>query len=141
MVIQVVCVAGAGGAGDEIVCKNPVDDKVTRGIKVSDLSRLLPIIIVFSGLTPFSCDGGMTTPVRVGGGNVAGRSTAFVCGCGATGRGVVVMEGVRAQSVRGMPVSLGTAGATGTEGFGGAGRRTGGLFEGLSVIWFLRGLP
>jgi hypothetical protein len=51
------------------------------------------------------------------------------------------MEGVRAQSVRGMPVSLGTAGATRTEGFGGAGRREGGLFEGLAVIWFLRGLP
>lgn len=77
--MQIVCVAGAGGAGDVMVCKNPGDDKVTRGIKVSDLSRLVPIIIVLEGLTPFSCDGGIMTPVRVGCGAVAGRSTVFVC--------------------------------------------------------------
>jgi len=40
-----------------------------------------------------------------------------------------------------MPLSLDTVGATGAEGFGGAGRRVGGLFEGLVLIWFLRGLP
>ena len=140
MVIQTVCVAGAGGAGDVIVCKNPSDDRVTKGIKVNDLSRLVPIIIVFSGLTPFSWDGGMITPVRIGWGRVAGRSMVFAC-WGGIGRGVVLIEGVRAQSVRGMPVSLEMAGVTGTAGFGGAGRKDGGLLEGLAVIWFLRGLP
>src|SRR5579859_1817177 len=103
-----VCVAGAGGTGDVIVCKNPSEDKVMRGIKVNDLSLFVPIIIVFEGLTPFSCDGGMITPVRVavGGGKVAGRNILLGPGCGCIGRGVEFTCGVRAQSVRGTPLSL-----------------------------------
>lgn len=87
-----VCVAGAGGAGDVIVCKYPSEDNVTRGIKIIDLSRLFPIIIVFKGLTPFSCDGGMITPVRIaaGGANVAGRNMLLGPDCGCIGRGVVL---------------------------------------------------
>jgi hypothetical protein len=43
--------------------------------------------------------------------------------------------------VRGTPLSLLMTGATGAAGLSGAGRKEGGLLDGLVVIWFLRGLP
>jgi len=73
------------------------------------------------------------TPVRVGGAKVAGRNMLVGPVCGCVGRGVVLTWGVRAQSVRGTPVSLLRTGTTGAAGLGGAGRKDGGLLDGLVV--------
>ena len=116
--VELVDVAGEGGcAGVE---------RVIRGIRVRLLSRLVLVKRLCSGcFTPFST-GGITTPVRLG------------CICVGEGRafwplGIIgVLWGVRAQSVKGVPRSL--VGATGGVGFGGAGRREGGLFDGDAII-------
>jgi hypothetical protein len=113
------------------------------GIKVSDLSRFVPSMRLFMGRTPFSWDGGMITPVREGviwgveSGRIIFPWLWFMRGRTDWRDGVT--WGVLAQSVNGIPRSL--FGRRGGVGFGGAGRREGGLLEGLAMIWFFNGLP
>jgi len=123
-------------------------ERVMRGIKVRLLSRLLLSMRLCNGWrTPFSWEGGITTPVLVCGGGKGGAGRRFPppvgviirFGCSVVGPPT---EGVLAQSVNGIPISLfGASAGTLVGGFGGAGRREGGLFDGDAVIWFLSGLP
>ena len=110
-----------------------------KGIRVRLLSRLLLSIRLCSGcFTPFSCDAGITTPVRVWPAEEGGTGREFppLCGIIRFGcNGVPPTEGVLAQSVNGMPISLlGAMVGTLVAGFGGAGRRLGGLLDGDVVI-------
>ena len=126
-------------------------ERVMRGIKVRLRSRLLLSMRLCNGcLTPFSCDGGITTPVLWGARGGAGRrfpcpaAPCAIIRFGWSEGAVPLTEGVRAQSVKGMPTSLfgAMAGTVAVlAGLSGAGRREGGLLEGDAVIWFLRGLP
>jgi len=120
-------------------------ERVTRGINVRLRSRLLLSMRLCNGcLTPFSCEGGITTPVFCGARGGAGRRLPCACPpCWGIIRfawreGVAPTEGVRAQSVSGIPMSL-LGAMVGTlvgalAGFGGAGRREGGLLDGDAVI-------
>ena len=121
-------------------------ERVMRGIKVKLRSRLLLSMRLCNGWrTPFSCEGGITTPVLVCGGGRAGAGrTAVPWGIIRLGWRVVgpPTDGVLAQSVNGIPISLfGASAGTFVPGLGGAGRSEGGLLEGDAVIWFLSGLP
>src|SRR5271170_1571778 len=121
-------------------------ERVMRGIKVRLLSRLLLSMRLCNGWrTPFSWEGGITTPVLVCGGGKGGAGRRFVpwdairFGWSTVGPPT---EGVLAQSVNGIPISLfGASVGTLVAGFGGAGRSEGGLLDGDAVIWFLSGLP
>jgi hypothetical protein len=121
-------------------------ERVIRGIKVRLLSRLLLSMRLCNGWrTPFSCEGGITTPVLVCGGGKRGAGRRFVpWGVIRVGWRVVgpPTDGVLAQSVNGIPISLvGASAGTVVPGLGGAGRSEGGLLDGDAVIWFLSGLP
>ena len=119
-------------------------ERVMKGIKVRLRSRLLLSIRLCNGcLTPFSCDGGITTPVLWGTRGGAGRRfpcPAAPCGIIRFGwsEGVLPLtEGVRA-SLWGYRVFVWCNGGDGggVGGFRRGGTREGGLLEGDAVIWF-----